>query len=200
MSTRRPPPAPGRRRRYRWLVVGLVVAASACALNAESSPRRIAKSSVPFGLLEPTSTAATTTAAESERVGVYLVQNAKLARVERSIRTSVSLRAALDALMRGPTEAQREAGYGSAIPPGVKVRGVQVDGDVAEVDLGGTLAETGAGQQPLAIAQVVFTATDQPGITRVRLRLNGLPVAVPRADGTLTADPVGRVDYAPFAL
>ena len=47
----------------------------------------------------------------------------------------------------------------------------------------------------LALGQLVLTATARPGVGQVRFTLEGLPVQVPTADGTVTSDPLSRDDY-----
>ncbi len=44
--------------------------------------------------------------------------------------------------------------------------------------------------------QLVCTFTARAGIGQVAFTLSGAPVDVPRGDGSLTADPVSRDDYA----
>jgi spore germination protein GerM len=56
--------------------------------------------------------------------------------------------------------------------------------------------------QSLAIAQVVFTATQQPGVTGVRFEIDGKPIDVPTAAGVQVPGPVNRASYqtqAPLA-
>ena len=49
-----------------------------------------------------------------------------------------------------------------------------------------------------ALAQLVFTLTDLPGIQRVSVTVEGERVEVPRGDSTLTSDPLTRGDYAAY--
>ena len=54
--------------------------------------------------------------------------------------------------------------------------------------------------QTLAVAQIVFTATEQSGMgavapTAVRLLVDGSPVDVPRADGSLDSSELERADF-----
>jgi hypothetical protein len=56
----------------------------------------------------------------------------------------------------------------------------------------------GGGNQLLAVAQVLWTLTEFPGIDGVLFVLDGPLVAVPTDDG-LTDRPVDRADYAAVA-
>ena len=67
---------------------------------------------------------------------------------------------------------------------------------VAQVDLAAEFAELGSDRQLLAIAQLVLTLTSRPGVGQVAFTLDTAPIDVPRADGTITSDPVTRADYA----
>jgi len=53
--------------------------------------------------------------------------------------------------------------------------------------------------QTFAIAQVVYTATQQPGVTGVSFEIAGQGIQVPTASGVQVSRPVGRADYAPQA-
>ena len=53
--------------------------------------------------------------------------------------------------------------------------------------------------QTLAIAQVVFTATQQPGVTGVTFQIAGQPIEVPTANGVQVPGPVDRTSYVPQA-
>ena len=53
--------------------------------------------------------------------------------------------------------------------------------------------------QTLAIAQVVYTVTQQPGVTGVAFAIGGKAIEVPTAAGAQVPGPVGRADYLPQA-
>ncbi len=53
--------------------------------------------------------------------------------------------------------------------------------------------------QTLAIAQVVYTVTQQPGVTGVTFEIAGKAIEVPTAAGAQVPGPVARADYAPQA-
>ena len=53
--------------------------------------------------------------------------------------------------------------------------------------------------QTLAIAQVVFTATEQPGVTGVIFKIDNRPIEVPTASGAQVPGPVSRSSYQPQA-
>ena len=51
----------------------------------------------------------------------------------------------------------------------------------------------------LAIAQIVYTVTQQPGVTGVTFTIAGKAVEVPTAAGAQVPGPVSRADYLPQA-
>jgi spore germination protein GerM len=53
--------------------------------------------------------------------------------------------------------------------------------------------------QTLAIAQVVYTATQQRGVTGVVFQIAGQPIGVPTASGSQVTGPVNRNSYLPQA-
>ncbi len=46
-----------------------------------------------------------------------------------------------------------------------------------------------------AVAQIVFTATELAGVSRVRIQVDGQNYPWPRGDGTLAKDAVTQYDY-----
>ena len=52
-----------------------------------------------------------------------------------------------------------------------------------------------ADRLPLAVAQIVFTATSAEGVDRVQLLRNGRIIEVPLPGGARTSAPVGAGDY-----
>lgn len=67
------------------------------------------------------------------------------------------------------------------------------------MDLDPAFAEIRAAEQPIAIAQVVFTLTRRPEVERVAFTLEGDPLEVPRGDGSLTSDPLTQGDFPELA-
>jgi len=102
--------------------------------------------------------------------------------------------AALEHLAEGPTRAEAATGIRTALPPEV----VGVDEGLADglttVSVSRGFTGTAGGDQLLAVAQVVWTLTDLPGVATVRFVVEGAPVEVP-TDGGLTDRPVDRDDY-----
>jgi hypothetical protein len=105
--------------------------------------------------------------------------------------------AAIEALLAGPTAAERSTGFGSAIPAGTRLLGISLHGGVATVDLTSAY-ESGGGSRSMQerLGQIVYTLTQFPTVDRVRFRLDGTPVDVFSSAGIVLDHPVGRGDYA----
>lgn len=159
-------------------------ASSTSQLTTSTSPVRNAptsSSSVPVGVTS---------------FPVYLIRDQKLMAAGRSMPTPVTPTSALRALLAGPQGSlERDLGMTTSIPAGTELHGVHVAGDVATVDLSKAF-ESGGGSQSMQarVAQVVFTATQLSGITRVRFAIDGTPVKTIGGEG-LIVDGVGRTDF-----
>jgi lipoprotein-anchoring transpeptidase ErfK/SrfK len=115
---------------------------------------------------------------------VYFLQGEQAVPVQRP---GASLQAAMTALLRGPTAAEKARRILTYLPPGTPLRSATVSGGVATVDLGGRMVQ---GEAPDALqarlAQVVQTATAVPGVTSVRVLVaGGVPLGLfPGIDAT----------------
>jgi germination protein M len=138
-------------------------------------------------------------------VVVYLVRSEHVSPVRRVVGpTPAVARAALAALMRGPTRAERRAGYSSAVPAGTGLRGIVLSGGIATLDLTRRF-ESGGGSLSmlLRVAQVVYTATQFPAVRGVAFRLDGRPVRAVGGEGVVVSPSVGRGQFegqAPMIL
>jgi germination protein M len=137
-------------------------------------------------------------AATPTRVTVYFVRQGHLAPVRRVLPYTLGVtRAALQALLAGPTAAERKLGYFSSIPAGTTLRDVSIAGSLVTVDLTGTFASGGGSFSMLnRVAQVVFTATQfRSDADRVRFLLDGVPVTAIGGEGVLVRPWVSRVSF-----
>jgi germination protein M len=101
-------------------------------------------------------------AGETE-VGVYFVRGGELAFAQRRVGLAPPMATvALEELLAGPTEPEREAGLVSDIPPNTTIVSLEVENDTASVELSNPLDVLGA-------AQVVHTLVQLETVERVRL-------------------------------
>ncbi len=182
----------------------LAAGAAACGVSGQSEPVRLDADRVPFELVGPTGTTTTAPVAEGtdERVvtRIFLLDpNDLLVARERTVPAPLTPGAALRALRAGPDPTERRAGITTALPAEIPVQFLGARDGVARVRLSPAFTDGSVRRQAGALAEIVYTLTDLPGIERVSFLVDEEVVEVPRGDGSLTADPVGRADYARFA-
>jgi hypothetical protein len=84
---------------------------------------------------------------------------------------------ALEALLEGPTSAERAAEVGTTITPGTRLNGLTIDDDVATVDLDGTfVSEETPAIAVGSLSQIVFTLTQFENIEGVVFEVDGRPL------------------------
>ena len=173
----------------------LIAFPSGCGVPTESRPRAIPQDRVPAALSTPPSTPPTTDDRGDARFTVFLIDGKRLRPALRTAAGSVTPATRLEALRAGPTVDEVASGLGSALDEDTSIRISQVTGGVATLDLPPALAALVGSDQLLALAQLVFTLTEDPAIGEVIFTVDGKPVDVPVGDGTLTSRAVGRSDF-----
>lgn len=105
-------------------------------------------------------------------------------------------RIALNDLLSGPNDAEREAFIGTEIPDGTELLGLNIEDGVATVDLSGEFAESGSSlEETVRLAQVVYTITQFDTVRSVRFRIDGEPVEVFGSHGIALDRPQTRRGY-----
>jgi hypothetical protein len=184
------------------LTASLTVAG--CGIPLASQPTRIPRADVPFHLLSPTTPTtptSTTTGSAGPVVGareqVYLVDTTQhVIGVIRDVTPPARLTAVLGALLDGPTAAESAAGIQSFLTGQPADVTATVSNGVATVDFTTNPFQIVGPDQTLAVSQVVFTATAQPGVTGVLFEIAGKPIEVPTAAGVQVPGPVTDATYA----
>ncbi len=181
------------RRRTVWLAAGLVYVLAGCGVPAEPSPRDIPVEEVPFGLTGTTTTT-TSRPAPSARATLYLVKGERLLPVRRQLPAPVTPAAVLEAVAAGPSPRDSAQGLRSSLVTSVMLE--RIAGGTATVRLERSFVAADVREQILALAQLVYTMTELPGIQGVRFSFDGQPAEVPTAEGSLKAGTANRGDYA----
>lgn len=185
-------------------VVTLVLAASGCGVPGDGTARIIARDDVPYRLLDaspsPSAFPSPSKTGKVTRVPQVFLVNAdeQLVPQAHSVGTgdpTSALHAVLAALATGPDARHRERGLGTALGPDIRLRLVGVDDGVARIALSGVPHTSPADRLPLAVGQVVLTATSIDGIDGVVLMQDGQRIEVPLPGGELTSEPVRAADY-----
>lgn len=141
----------------------------------------------------------TTSTVATEPVELYFVAGGALESVSQELTRGVSLYRVLTALESGPPPPDVGIGLTSDVPVGLIRNVPDSSTGVATVDLVGELFEDipGGVEQRRAIAQIVLTLTQRPGVGQVRFTLDGEPLQVPKLGNVLSepGEAVARIDY-----
>lgn len=173
-------------------VLVVVSVVSGCGLRTQTTPEPVALTP---GFQHDTTTPADPTAGNVE---VFFVRGNRLEPVTRAV-ASPSPGSVLQALGAGPTRAEVLVGIRTAMPPQpFRVALSDTATNVAVVQVGPGFASIAGENQLLAVAQVVWTVTEMPGIRRARLQLAGETLEVP-TDRGLVGYPVGRDEFTSVA-
>ena len=176
----------------------LAAVAAACGVPQDPAPRVLDASALPEELAAPaTTTTSTEPPVPLQAVHLYFVDGEALGEpVERDLATPAGPIAALEALIAGPTAEEASGGLTSVIPAETVVLSSDLTNGVLRVDLAeGALEQIEGELQRLAIAQLVYTATELSGIDWLWVLIEGEPRALPTDEGDVEA-PVGRAHYA----
>lgn len=184
-------------RALRVALTGAAVAALAgCGVVPDRGPQALPTGDVPFGLLQATPAPSASSEPAEATVRVFFLRGQRLVAVRRTAPYPGRPDQAVRALLDGVSSEQSDAGLRSAIPDGTSLLAFDLQDEVATLDLSSQFASIRSGEQVLAVAQLVYTATSSARVRQVKLAVAGRPVEVPRPDGSLTGAPVGRSDYA----
>ena len=169
------------------VIAAAVLATAGCGVPLDKEPRPVT------GATQPRETTPTTSASPTaQEVSVYYLVGDHLEVTRYPVDGDPTLDAALGFLLTS----QPPGSAKTLIPPGTSLRKLDVDGNVARIDLTSEIIDDTSGEtQKLAFAQIVFTALAAEGVTEVQFLVDGHPVEVPtdRANqSTITAD-----DYDP---
>lgn len=189
------------RRPGRWRGAGAALVALGllvgCGVPTEDTPRTVAPPPGPFptsGTVVATPTP-TLTAGRATAV-LCFVRDDRLVPVERRVDATPTVDAQLQQLLAGPTAAERDSGLSTALPGAVAAAVARPRGTDVDVDVGEAGDESGRSDEVLAFGQIVCTLTARSDVDTVAFLRGGVPLGVPRADGSLSRRPLTVADYA----
>lgn len=170
-------------------VVVLCVVLVGCGVPVDEGP-------VPVDVeYEPASRMAERVSESLIAASMYMVRDERLIPVTRDLPGPPDLREIIASLLDGPTDPEGRSQLRTAIPAGTRILDVELEGDVAFVDLSREFATVGGEEEILAIAQIVLTLTAVDEVERVGFLLNGVATNVPLPDGALSDAPVSGSAY-----
>jgi hypothetical protein len=175
------------------LVAGGLVAA--CGVPVDEAAELRPRGQIPFDLLETTTTPPTSEdGATGEDTVICLELDGALLSVGRERSAARGLDSLEGLAVAPPTTGEAQLGLRSAVDRDV-IEAVSLRRGLATVNLDAEFVAQPADQQLLAVAQLTCTLTSQPGVSRVRFRLEGDRIEVPVQGGALVRRAVTRADY-----
>jgi spore germination protein GerM len=180
----------------RAVVLIAVLALTACAIQPDSSPRDVpAGDRANVDPLDPEAGAST----GSSRIFLLTSDEDSGSRQLRSVSREVpeaTPEAVINELINGPNPTELEAGLRPALPPELTLLSPPrpIAGTLS-VDLSPEILELGHSQLRLAVAAIVFTASQLDGVSAVRLRVNGEDRDWPDGRGELKSTPLSVYDF-----
>lgn len=203
---------PGRRRRRTErparlvgaLAMVVLVIAGGCGLGANDEPQPLDRENVPPAALDDdTQTTAADEGVQTVAVTVYFVQTdssgtPQLVSRGRRVPSPDNPEARLRALItQPPNQGERADGISTYVPEDASIlsRPETTDEGVLVVNLSDNFYELQGEASRNAFAQVVFTATEFPGVESVRFQLAGEPFDALDGEGQSRRSPVDRDAY-----
>ncbi len=138
------------------------LALSGCTLvPTASSPERIARHQIPFGLLSKTIPGTNNGRVRFITQPVYIVDaTGHLAPSSRIVPSPPVLATVLRQLIVGPTQIESFAGYSSALPTNLVLLSASIKNGLGYIDLATPLSHLSRSDRILAVGQLVLTAHD----------------------------------------
>lgn len=130
-------------------------------------------------------------------VTVYFLKGEELQAVVRPLGEGEDpAKAAARELMRGPNFKETNSGIFSEIPRKAKVLKISKENGILAVDFNRELARYGGGSARAQglIAQIVYTFTEIPGVSKVRILVAGKGEVVLGGEGLVIDKPLSRED------
>ncbi|MFH1387176.1 MAG: GerMN domain-containing protein [bacterium] len=126
---------------------------------------------------------------------VYFIKEGRVAPVVRELAPDENpLRKVINELLKGPTNEERKEGYITGIPKECRALNITVNGGAAQIIFNQKLEEFsgGAGKVETMLAQIVYTATEIPGINKVLIKIKGRSEIVLGGEGLVLDRPLSR--------
>jgi germination protein M len=189
-----------------WALLCLVTVVSAAAVLAAcggSSPTPAATVTVTASPAASQSSAPSpspSTTVAPTNLTLYFLRGEELGVAARRVpQATKPATAAMEALLAGPTAAEKAAGLTSAVPSGSRLLGLSIDGTTARVDLSSRFAAGGGSLSMQArVAQVVYTLSQFPTIKAVDFLLDGSLVQTLGGEGLILDAGQTRADWRAF--
>ena len=181
--------------RFAPITVVAIALVTGCGIRPDAAPRDIP--------IEDRSLPASPVSAAGASGGdarIYLLTPTEPRQVRSVTRSTGTRDDLLAALVAGPTDGELSLPLSSALPVDLEVLSTRSVGSVLYVDLSSAIAELSGSGLTLAVAQIVFTATDIAGVDAVQLTVDGQRFPWPRPDGATTTGLLRPYDFPGYAV
>jgi len=181
--------------RFAPITVVAMALVTGCGIRPDAAPRDIP--------IEDRSLPASPISAAGASGGdarIYLLTPTEPRQVRSVTRSTGTRDDLLAALVAGPTDGELSLPLSSALPAELEVLSTRLVGSVLYVDLSSAIAELSGSGLTLAVAQIVFTATDIAGVDAVQLTVDGQRFPWPRPDGATTTGLLRPYDFPGYAV
>ncbi len=172
-------------------------------------PRKKKRSGMKFVLIVTVLTAAAIAAAvflaqpekivSAKTMQIYFVKDGKPVPVERQKGAkAIQEYAAIEALLEGPTEAEKMSGMETQIPENTKLRRVSRSKNMVIADFTKELETYGGGTAKVQalIAQIVYTATALPKTEQIQILVEGKNEVSLGSEGYIIDRPLSRANVS----
>ena len=170
----------------------VLLLAAGCAIQTDTTPREIPEGDrIPLEVVEPSG-------GEAEgSTRIFLVEGGDGERRLRSVLRRVDGRpvAVLAELFKGPNPEEEARGLRSELPGGLRLNGARPLAGTLNVDVSSEILDLPAASLRLAVAEIVFTASELDGIRAVRVTTDGEQRSWPDGQGELQDDALTVYDY-----
>jgi len=181
--------------RFAPITVVAMALVTGCGIRPDAAPRDIP--------IEDRSLPASPISAAGASGGdarIYLLTPTEPRQVRSVTRSTGTRDDLLAALVAGPTDSELSLPLSSALPAELEVLSTRSVGSVLYVDLSSAIAELSGSGLTLAVAQIVFTATDIAGVDALQLTVDGQRFPWPRPDGATTTGLLRPYDFPGYAV
>lgn len=162
--------------------------AAGCGVPVDDQPRAIVRSTIATESDAERQTPTTSNSPGARQVTAYFLQDGALAPVLFPVDGGATI---VDALSFATAEPP--PGYNTSIPSGTAILSVEVDEQVATINLTSDINDISGPSQKQAYAQLVFTAFSFRDLDAVRFEVEGKAVDAPTDNGNLAS--VTVADY-----
>jgi hypothetical protein len=166
------------------LVVGAVLLSGCSLVPTTSSPQKVNKKNVPFGLLGKTIPGTNKGRVVFKTQPVYIVDvSGHLSASSRIVPSPPVLASVLRQLILGPTQLETKLGYTSALPRNLVLLSASLKNGIGYVDLATSLDKMPRAREVLAVGQLVLTAHDVGATRGLEISVAGDAQNSPLPDG-----------------